>query len=181
MQNLIQGMTQEQAYAKAGYKPSSPNACILANKPHVKERLKEIRGSRMERRESRLLVLKMRANKAAEDDFEGMECTIPHLVHMAHEIFDIAVAEVKTGDAIAALKFMAEITGQMPEKRGRKAIGSTAVTKVKTAGADAHDAAAVDAALDKLDAPKTDTRVVDTHVDVEEADYEDITDEDADA
>lgn len=41
-QELAKGRTQEQAYEAAGYKPSRPDACKLAAKPNISQRVAEI-------------------------------------------------------------------------------------------------------------------------------------------
>lgn len=65
--NMAEGdhtMTQALAYELAGYTASASNASVLANKPDVKERIKELRAEK-ERRE---LEFRVRLHEAGLDD-----------------------------------------------------------------------------------------------------------------
>jgi hypothetical protein len=57
-------MTQALAYELAGYTPSASNASVLANKPEIAERIKEIRAEK-ERRE---LEFRVRLHEAGLDE-----------------------------------------------------------------------------------------------------------------
>lgn len=60
---LAGGSTQIEAYELAGYEPSSANASTMANKPLIKERIKQLEAEQ-ERRDNEFKILAMQAESA---------------------------------------------------------------------------------------------------------------------
>jgi Terminase small subunit len=50
-QHLSKGMTQDRAYAEAGYKPNRHNACALKTKQHISNRIAELMQRNVEKQD----------------------------------------------------------------------------------------------------------------------------------
>jgi phage terminase small subunit len=94
-QALAKGMTADEAYQEAGYKPSRPNASRLRAIENVSARIVEIQGKA--------------ANRA--------ELTIERLIAYLEEARAIALASSQPGAVVSAVKEMGILTGLRVERR----------------------------------------------------------------
>lgn len=104
---LAEGCTQLDAYVNAGYEPSSANASTLANKPLVKQRVKELE-EQNERRKLEFEVMKREAAGQPKELVEVAEWTFQRVMDMMAENVKLAQIAGEYRAANETLKMMGE-------------------------------------------------------------------------
>ena len=97
-QNLAKGMTQDKAYAEAGYKPNRHNASALKAKQHISNRVAEL----------------MQRNVEKQDAM--VEITTQRLLGMAEEARVLAMQQNQPAAAVTALTAIAKLSGRWIER-----------------------------------------------------------------
>ena len=97
-QNLAKGMTQDKAYAEAGYKPNRHNASALKTKQHISNRIAEL----------------MQRNVQKQDAM--VEITTQRLLEMAEEARVLAMQQNQPAAALTALTAIAKLSGRWIER-----------------------------------------------------------------
>ena len=117
-QNMAKGMSQQDAYKKAGYRGGRNDACNLGTKPHIKERLAEL----------------MRRNVEKQDAV--VEITSQRLLEMAEEARALAMRQNQPAAAVTALTAIAKLAGLWVEKSETttKTADPTMLTDAELAG-----------------------------------------------
>lgn len=104
---IAEGCTQLDAYVNAGYEPSSANASTLANKPLVKQRIKELIEQR-ERQQLEFEVMRREAAGNKEKLVEVAEWTFQRVMDMMAENIKLAQIAGEYKAANETLKMMGE-------------------------------------------------------------------------
>ena len=90
--------TAEEAYGLCGYKPSRFNACHLANKPHIKERVQQI------------------TTEAGGALIRLTQITTERLVEMQQKLYDRAYENNQLSAGVSAAKEISILTGHRVER-----------------------------------------------------------------
>lgn len=108
---LAGGSTQLEAYELAGYEPSSANASTMANKPLIKERVKQLE-LEQERRDNEFKILAMQAENAdpamAADIAKGAAWSFQRIMDMMADNVRLAQIAGEYRAANECLKMMGE-------------------------------------------------------------------------
>lgn len=108
---LAGGATQLEAYELAGYEPSSANASTLANKPLIKDRVRELTAEQ-ERRDNEFKILAMQAEDAdpemAQAIKKGATWSFQRVMDMMAENVRLAQIAGEYRAANECLKMMGE-------------------------------------------------------------------------
>ena len=91
-------MTQDKAYAEAGYKPNRHNASALKTKQHISNRVAEL----------------MQRNVQKQDAM--VEITTQRLLEMAEEARVLAMQQNQPAAAVTALTAIAKLSGRWIER-----------------------------------------------------------------
>jgi hypothetical protein len=103
VQNLFQGMKQDDAYAKAGFTKNKGNASTLKNKPEIQNRLQELMNERAER------VLAVTEQEIA--------VTKDSLLTELEQARQLALEDCQPGAMVMATIGKARITGRIVDRR----------------------------------------------------------------
>ena len=99
--NIVEGMSQAEAYRQAGYSDNGNNAYACSSRllknAKIADRIRELRGIATER----------------------AEMTLERLMEMAEDVFIMATAEKAFGPAVSAVKELGVLTGLRVEKQDR--------------------------------------------------------------